>query len=65
VLLFFFLMVLGIAGIPGFDAFTGLFQRISIGIGFAWVAVLSIFLLRESYISCPPKKRSYSAPARP
>lgn len=48
VLLFFVLMICGIVHVPGMERFTGLFQRLSIGIGFAWVAVLSVFLLREA-----------------
>lgn len=47
VLLFFGLMVAGIADIDGFVNYTGLFQRISIGTGFAWVAVWSLSLVKK------------------
>jgi hypothetical protein len=44
----FFIAGLGFSQTPGFTDFAGVFQRLSLGIGFGWIALLAFHLLRRT-----------------
>ncbi len=43
----FFLARLGFRQVPGFADFAGLFQRITVIIGFAWLTLLAVYMLKD------------------